>query len=123
MSLLSSTDLSWMRSTEEQAMSSTAIIQAPTYTSGAFGSVIQSYIAVGTVTCDIWPISKNDREKSSGNQEISKGEFYISVPYNTSVTVENRLVIDSKTYEVTFVPLSQSWLTNLRVEARNYNGV
>ena len=25
-------------------------------------------------------------------------------------------------YDVTFVPLQQSWLTNLRVEARNYNG-
>mgnify|MGYP003426296272 FL=1 len=118
--MITSSELAWMRATENQAMASTAIIQAPNYTSGALGSVLQSYVAVGTVSCDIWPIKAS--EKSSSNQEISQGDFYISVPYNTSVTVENRLVIDSKTYEVTFVPLSQSWLTNLRLEARNYNG-
>jgi head-tail adaptor len=119
--MLTSAELAWMIDTENQAMASTAIIQSPVYTSGTFGSVLQSYSNVGTVSCDIWPI-KQGVERSSGNQELSQGEFYISVPYNTSVTVQNRLVIDSKIYEVTFVPLSQSWLTNLRIEARNYNG-
>lgn len=120
--MITSSDLAWMRSTEELAMTSTAIIKSPQYTNGAFGSVIESYVATGTVACDIWPIARNDREKSSGNQELSKGEFYISVPYSTTITVEDRLKIDNVTYEVTFVPVGQSWLTNLRLEARNYNG-
>ena len=121
--MITYTELAWMRATENQAMSSVATILSPSYSNTALGLQEESWTNVGTVSCDIWPIAKNDREKSTGNQEISKGEFYISVPFNTSVTVENRLVIDSKTYEVTFVPLNQSWLTNLRLEARNYNGV
>lgn len=120
--MLSSSELAWMIATENQAMSSTAIIKSPQYSSGAFGSVLESYVTTGTVACDIWPISRFDREKSSGNQELSKGEFYVSVPYNTSVTVTDQLVIDNITYQVTFVPLAQSWLTNLRLEVRNYNG-
>lgn len=111
-----------MIATENQAMASTAIIKSPQYSAGAFGSVIESYQPSGTVVCDIWPIAKNDRERSSGNQELSKGEFYISVPYNTTVSVTDQLVIDGITYQITFVPKLQSWLTNLRLEARNYNG-
>lgn len=122
MTLISQSDLTFMRATEEQAMSSTAVIYRPTYTNGALGSQLQSWVAYGTVACDIWPIPRFDRERSSGNQELSKGEFYISVPHNTTVTVQDRLIIDSRTYEITFVPLNQSWLTNLRLEARNYNG-
>ncbi|RTK96548.1 MAG: hypothetical protein EKK64_03700 [Neisseriaceae bacterium] len=121
--MITSTELAWMIETENQAMSSTAIIKTPSYTSGALGEQIQAWTAIGTVACDIWPIAKNDREKSSGNQELSKGEFYISVPYNTAVSVTDQIVIDGITYQITFVPKSQSWLTNLRLEARNYNGV
>lgn len=120
--MITSSELAWMRATENQAMSSNAIILSPNYEDSALGETVETWLIAGTVNCDIWPIAKNEREKSSGNQEISKGEFYISIPFDTSVTVENRLVIDSKTYEVTFVPINQSWLTNLRVEARNYNG-
>ena len=121
--MITSTELAWMRSTEEQAMSSTAVIYTPIYTAGALGNTVQTWVASGTVACDIWPIAKNDREKTSGNQELSKGEFYISVPYNTTVSVNDQLTIDGITYQITFVPLNQSWLTNIRVEARNYNGV
>ena len=119
--MITTSELTWMRTTEEQAMSSTVVIYTPIYTAGALGNTVQTWVASGTVACDIWPI--NSSERSSGNQEISQGMFYVSVPYNTSVTVESRLVINSITYEVTFVPLQQSWLTNLRIEARNYNGV
>jgi hypothetical protein len=111
-----------MRATENLAMSSTVVIKSPQYSSGAFGSVLENYVASGTTLCDIWPIPRFDREKSSGNQDLSKGEFYVSVPYNTTVSVTDQLVIDDITYQVTFVPKAQSWLTNLRLEVRNYNG-
>jgi len=120
--VLTASDLTWMRATEELAMSSTAVILSPSYTEGAFGDTLESWLIAGTVQADVWPIAKNDREKSSGNQDLSKGEYYISVPFDSAVTVENKLVVDNLLYEVTFVPLQQSWLTNLRCEARNYNG-
>ena len=119
--MLSAFDLQFMIATENQAMSSTATIYRPTTSAGALGNTIEQWVNVGTCSCDIWPINKNNRERSSGNQELALGEFFISVPYNTDVQVIDVLEIDNKTYEVTFVPLGQSWLTNLRLEARNYN--
>lgn len=121
MSLLTSSDLTYMRSTEETAMASTAVIYSPSYSSGALGNQVESWVATGTVSCDIWPIIRNKEEKSSGNQELSEGLYYVSVPYNTVVNVSDLLEIDSISYEVTFVPKAMSWLTNLRLEARNYN--
>lgn len=118
--MLTSSELTWMRTTEEQAMSSTAIILSPYYTAGALGDTVESWLVAGTVNCDIWPI--NSSEQSSGNQEIAEGQFYIAFPYSTSLTVENKVTVDNILYDVTFVPLQQSWLTNLRCEARNYNG-
>ena len=121
MSLLSTSDLTYMRDTELTAMSSTAILYRPSYTSSPLGNQTQTFTAFGTVVCDIWPIPRNDREQTGKNQEISEGQFYLSMPYNTAIDVADIVDISSKTYEVTFVPLDQSWLTNLRVEARNYN--
>jgi len=119
--VLSAYDFQFMIATENQAMSSTATIYRPTTSPGALGNTIEQWVNVGTCSCDIWPINKNNPERSSGNQELALGEFFISVPYNTDVQLIDVLEIDSKTYEVTFVPLGQSWLTNLRLEARNYN--
>lgn len=119
--MLTAFDLQFMIATENQAMSSTATIYRPTTSAGALGNTIEQWANIGTCNCDIWPISRFDREKSSGNQEISKGEFYISVPVGTDVTIEDMLKIDNITYQITFVPLAQSWLTNIRLEARNYN--
>lgn len=121
MTLLSNADLVYMRDTENQAMSSTAVIFSPSFSSGVLGNQIESWIATGTVSCDIWPLTRNKDERSSGNQELSEGEYYISVPYNTVVSVKDLIEIDNISYEITFVPKAMSWLTSLRLEARNYN--
>ena len=118
--MITSSELAWMRATENQAMASTAIILKPYYQESALGDTTEVWSIVGTVACDLWPI-KQATERSTGNQEVSKGEFYISVPYNTDVSVTDVLSIDEINYQVTFVPKLQSWLTNQRVEAYNYN--
>jgi hypothetical protein len=121
MSLLNASDMAYMIATENQAMSSTALILRPSQGTSALGFQDEYWSVVGTVNCDCWPIPRFDREKSSGNQELSKGEFYISVPYNTDVSVIDVLSVNDINYKVTFVPKYQSWLTNQRVEAYNYN--
>ena len=119
--MITSSELAWMRATENQAMSSNAIILSPNYEDSALGETVETWLIAGTVNCDIWPFNP-EKEKSSGNQEISEGRFYISFPSDTSLTVENKVTVDSVLYDITFSPLQQSWLTNLRCEARNYNG-
>jgi len=119
--LLSFADLQYMRSVEVTAMSSEATIYRPTFSSGILGDTVETFSSVGTCFCDVWPISRNTREKSRDSQEISLGEFYISVPFSANVRLEDVLVISGVSYQITFIPKLMSWLTNLRLEAKNYN--
>lgn len=119
--MLSTTDLAFMRETELLAMSSTGDVFRPVYTLTALGSQEESWSNVGSVQCDIWPISRQGNEASSGNQELAEKHYYISVPYNADVQVSDNMRIDGILYQITFVPKLQSWLTNKRLEARNYN--
>jgi head-tail adaptor len=121
--VLSASELSDMRDIEELAMSSTAIIQRYTLTSDGMGGYSEAWANVGTVTCDLWPINqRGDREGvSNGGQPISKANWYVTVPFDTTITAKDRVSIDSRTFEVIFVPNSESWLTAKRVEARSLN--
>lgn len=110
-----------MRATELQAMSSTGDVFRAVYTETALGNQSESWSNVGTIECDIWPISRQGNEESSGNQELAEKHYYISVPYDADVQVSDNIRIDEILYQITFVPKHQSWMTNKRLEARNYN--
>ena len=119
--MLTSFDLAFMRETESLAMSSTGDVYRAVYSETALGSQSETWSNVGTVQCDVWPISRQGNEESSGNQELAEKNYYISVPYNADVQVSDNIRIDGILYQITFVPKLQSWLTNKRLEARNYN--
>ena len=119
--MLTSSDLAFMIDTENLAMSSVANIYRVVYTDSALGQQTETWSNLGTVNCDIWPITRNKEESSSGNQELSEGMFYISFPHNTDVDVTDKVQIGTVTYDIIFVPIDQSWMTNKRCEARNYN--
>jgi hypothetical protein len=119
--MLSASDLAFMIETENLTMSSVVTIFRAGYSESALGNQLETWLVVGDVACDIWPITRNKEERSSGNQELSEGMYYLSVPYNTDLRVIDKVLIGSVTYEVTFVPIGQSWLTNKRCEVRNYN--
>lgn len=110
-----------MRDTENTAMASTATVYRPSLASTALGNQDETWSLVDTLSCDIWPIARFSREKHGETQEISTGEYYISFPYNADIRITDVVDIDGITYEVTFVPKTMSWLTNLRVEAKSYN--
>lgn len=121
MSLLTSADISYMRSVEEQAMPSTATIYRLSYTSTPLGDQDEDWASQGTVSCDVWISGSSTGEKNSDSETISMGDYYISVPVGTDIRAEDMLDIDGVTYLITFVPKSQSWQTNIRVEATNLN--
>ena len=112
-----------MRDIEELAMSSTAIIQRYTLTSDGMGGYSEAWANVGTVSCDLWPINqRGEREGvSNAGQAISKADWFITVPYDTTITAKDRVSVNSKTFEVIFVPNLESWMTANRVEARSLN--
>lgn len=119
--MLSAAELASMRAVEATAMSSTAIIYRYTPSADGLGGFTQAWAAVGTVVCDLWPANRGMQETPGGAQLLSRGEWYITVPYDTVVTAKDRIKIGSRSFEVTFVPNNRSWDTGLRVEANSHN--
>lgn len=121
--MLSAAELSAMREIEESAFSSTGVIKRRTLTADGTGGYTEAWAAVGTVDCDVWQINqRGERERTTeGAQPISKADWFITVPYNTDLQAKDRVDVDNRTFEVTFVPNDSSWLTALRAEAVTYN--
>lgn len=119
--MLTAAELAVMRTVEQSAMSSTAVIKRVTNTPDGTGSFTESFAAVGTVVCDVWPASLSVGERVSGGQIVSRGEWYITIPYGTDVKAFDIIDVGSKSFEVTFVPNGSSWQTAMRVEANSYN--
>ncbi len=122
--MLTAEELTSMREIETSTMSSTAVIRRNSPTSDGMGGYSDSWSIAGTTVCDVWAINTNrsNRENTTaGGQIITHAQWFITVPYNTDVTAKDRLEIDSRTFELTFVPASHSWNTALRCEAITHN--
>lgn len=120
--MLTAAELTAMRTVEESVMSGTAIISRYALTADGMGGYSEAWTNVGTVSCDLWPINRRgDRERVVGAQMTQDANWFITVPYDTMVTAKDRIIIDSRTFEVVFVPNDISWKTALRVEAKAHN--
>lgn len=121
--MLSAAELSAMREIEELVMPSTGVIERYALTPDGMGGYAETWSAVGTVSCDLWPVNqREERERTrAGAQVISKADWFITVPFDTDITAEDRMVIDSRSFEIVFVPNDRSWSTALRCEAIAYN--
>lgn len=120
--MLTAAELAAMQEVEESVMPSTGYILRMTNSSDGMGGQTETWGTVGTVTCDLWPINqRGEREQVSGGQINSRGEWYITMPFDTVITAKDRVEIANKTFEVTFVPTDASWQSALRVEARLHN--
>lgn len=120
--MLTAAELTAMRTVEESVMSGTAIISRYALTADGMGGYSEAWTNVGTVACDLWPIGqRGERERVTGAQMTQDVDWFITVPHDTEVTAKDRIVIDSRTFEVVFVPNDISWKTALRVEAKAHN--
>lgn len=121
--MLTAAELTAMREVEECAMSSTGIVKRYSLTPDGMGGFTQAWAAIGTVPCDVWQINqRGEREKTAnGAQPISKADWFITLPYNTDLLAKDRIEINDRTFEITFVPNDSSWLTALRAEAVTHN--
>lgn len=121
--MLTAAELLAMQDVEESVMSSTAVIERYTLTPDGMGGRTEAWAAVGTVSCDLWPVNQRGDRESVRNaaQPMSKADWYITVPFNTTITAKDRIVISGRSFEVTFVPNKQSWSTALRCEAVAHN--
>lgn len=121
MPALTAAELTAMRTTEEEVMSSTCVVERATYAADGMGGRTETWAAVGTVTCDLYPQGRLEREAAMGGQVISPSLWFVTVPTTASIIARDRLLIDSRTFEVTFVPNNADHLSALQVEAQAYN--
>lgn len=119
--LISTADIAWMRGVQLQAQPGTAVIQRRSDTSDGMGGYTESWAAIGTVTARIMPVSPTQREFVTGSQITSVAKWYITVPGTATVRADDRIVIGSRVYEVTFVPNDQDYRTALHIECVSLN--
>jgi len=119
--VLTTAELAAMRDVEESVMSSTAIIRRVTRTPDGVGGYNEAWAAVGTVACDLWAANRAMNENVAGGQIISRGDWYITIPFDSDVKAQDRIHVDGRTFEVVWVPNNQSWSTALRVGANSFN--
>lgn len=72
--MLTAAELTAMQVVEESVQSSTAVIERYSLTADGMGGYSEAWSAVGTVTCDLWQVTRTDREKAgNGAQPIARG--------------------------------------------------
>lgn len=113
--MLNAADLASMRATAEQALPGTAIIQSGTLVSDGGGGQTETFAASGTVSCRVAPAAGNEREE--GDRIVADSQYVITLPADTTVETDDRIVVAGITYNVTAVR-DRSWEVTRRVEAR-----
>lgn len=120
--MITAAELAAMTAIEESVLATTGYILTYGTASDGMGGFTETWGTAGTVLCDLWPINRRgNRENVAGGQITSQGDWFITFPTGTTITAKDRVHINNKTYEVTFVPADSQWQTALRVEARQFN--
>ena len=108
MRTLQATELSRMRSTQEDALPDTCTIQAPTVTKDGIGQPVKSWSARDTdIECRISP--RNIRELVMGSRDTPVGEWVLTVAHDQTIETGDRVIYDSRTFEVVGVEKDESW--------------
>ena len=116
MPLLSAGELTAMRSEQSGTLPGTAVISRNSPTSDGMGGWTDAWAAVGTVLGRLAPASASGAERMVADRITGEDAWVITLPQGTDVTERDRVVIDSRTFEVV-TPLAHSWETARRVVA------
>lgn len=111
--MLTSADLSSMRSVASDALPGTAVIQSQTFSSDGGGGGSLAWAAGGTVACRLAPLTGSEREIA--DRISSDADYIVTLPHNASVTTNSRLVISGGTFNVEAIR-DRSWNVSTRVE-------
>lgn len=120
--LLPMADLTWMRAEQARAMPGTVVIERAVYTPDGMGGYAEAWAAVGTVTGRIYlRASRSGAEQVTGGQVVSMTRWYATLPVGTDVTAKDRLLYQTRTWEVRTVNNDEMYQTAVRCELEAYN--
>lgn len=122
MSLLTATDLAFMQTTQEAAMPGTVVIERYSNIGDGMGGNYQQWAAVGTAIGRIYPqVRRGMAEMVGGAQVLAQSDWFATLPAGTDVTAADRLLYNSRTWEVTRVNNDEMWATCVRCEVEANN--
>lgn len=100
---LSAGELSSMRHTSDVYLAGTAVIQAATRTSDGQGGETWAYAASGTVAARLAPEGLRGGENTVGGRVAEVSPWILTVPFDTTIDEDDRVVFAAVTYEVSEV--------------------
>lgn len=116
MTLLSDADLDGMRGVLNESLPDTAVIYASSYVSDGGGGGTTSWVAGGTVSCRVGPVSGD--EAVFGDRISADAEWIVTLPAETSITTNSQIAVGSKVYRVEALRAPRSYEICRRVEVK-----
>jgi SPP1 family predicted phage head-tail adaptor len=115
--MLTDLQLAEMRATVNDALPDTCLVQRRTIVNDGGGGQTETWADHATVACRIAPVGGGEGRVAGGRVE-DETTHVVTMPAGTDVTEADRLVISSRTYEVTLVHERGAWELSKRVEAK-----
>ena len=119
--MIDATHLAWMRGLQERAMPGTIVIQRHTLAQDSMHGFSETWAAVGTVVGRIYPQNSQRSEYVTGERVGAETRWDATFPVGTDVTAEDRLLYQSRTWEVVGVNNDEMWQTAVRCECTALN--
>lgn len=111
MTVLTANELADMRLVSDDFFPDTCTIQTKTAAVDALGGLNPTYANTYTsVKCRVDPVGMQDELIANLRIEAEQ-VFWLNIPYDQAITVEDRVIHNSTTYEVRYVWLNQSYAT------------
>lgn len=111
-----------MRSTQARAMPGSVVIERYTLTGDGRGGYTETWAAVATVDGRVYPmVRRGQAEIVAGGAVISDTSWFATVPVGTDVQARDRILYESRTWEVLRVNNDEMWQTAVRCELQAHN--
>lgn len=115
--LLSATELAYMRDTAERAMTSLATRLTRTDAADGAGGVTTTYGTSGTaIACRLASVSLSTRSNAEGERFTVHNVMILTVPYDQALATTDHWVVDSVVYSVVAIDDVHDWITARRAQ-------
>lgn len=112
--MLSDADLSAMRAEQELWLPGTAVVQTNVPTGDAAGGFTPGWVASGTVACRVMPDTIRSAERELGGAIREPARWVVTMPHDTDVSAQDRIVTAGRVLEVVAVAAATSIQTAVR---------
>jgi SPP1 family predicted phage head-tail adaptor len=115
--MLTTAEISAMRTIQESALPDTVVIQRYTTAPDGMGGQIETWSAAGTVDGRVGASGLNTVEQEIAAKLTETTVYVVTIPQSTTIYERDRFVISSRTFEVRSIIDHEAWETARRCVA------